>query len=118
MSDDVRTYKRETSYDVSVWPPEIECIDSDTWKLIVDYRGNDLWSVNRGAVCLNASEEWDWEMRPSERDDEWIASHRFSLQKALVLAAKHAPNVTINGLTAVEVLARHTERYPDGRCHP
>jgi hypothetical protein len=110
------THARVRCYDVSVWPDEIECMDSETWKLTVEYRGHDLWSVSRGHACLNADEEWDWEMRPSERDDEWLTSHRFSLQKALLLAEKHAPDVTINGMTATEVLERHRQRHPDGNC--
>jgi hypothetical protein len=109
-------WARVRSYDVSVWPDDIECLDSETWKLTVEYRGRGLWAVTRGGMrtCLNADGEWDYEMRPSEREDEWLAAHRFSLGDAIDLARRHAPDVTINGLTAVEVLARHRERHPDG----
>ena len=107
-------YTRPTAYDVSVWPEAEECIDSDTWKVTVEYRGHGKWAVMEGPYCLSAAGEWGYEMRPSERDDEWLATHRFPLDDALDLARKHAPDVTVNGMTATEVLARHRERHPDG----
>lgn len=108
-------YVRPAAYDVSVWPEAEECIDSETWKVTVEYRGHGLWAVCRAVRrCLNAAGEWDYEMRPSERDDEWLAAHRFPLDAALDLAREHAPHVKINGMTATEVLARHQERHPEG----
>ena len=104
-------YARVTSYDVSVWPEGIECIDSETWKLTVEYRGHGKWAVTRGRSCLGSDGRWDWEVRPSEREDEWLATHRLPLGEALDLARKHAPHVTINGLTATEALARHRARH-------
>lgn len=109
-------YERVTSYDVSVWPPSIECIDSETWKLTVEYRRRGLWAVCRLSCCLHADGTWQREIRPSERDDEWLAVHRFPLERALELAREHAPSVTVNGMTAAFVLARHLERYPEGDC--
>jgi hypothetical protein len=115
-SDGVWVHAR--SYDVSVWPPEIECMDSDTWKLTVEYRGAGRWAVTRGGwqLCLGSDGEWDRERIPSERDDEWLATHRFALAEAIALAHEHAPKVTINDMTALEVLARHRARHPDGKC--
>lgn len=110
-------YARARSYEVSVWPDDIECMDSGTWKLTVEYRGGGLWAVLRGGACLGSDGQWDWEPLPSSREDEWLATHRFPLDAALDLARKHAPGVTVNGMTAVEVLARHRERHPDGNCH-
>lgn len=109
-------WARVRSYDVSVWPDDIECIDSETWKLTVEYRGHGKWAIVRGRSCLGSNGEWDWEMRPSEREDEWLAAHRFPLAEALDLARRHAPAVKINGMTAVEVLARHREQHPEGGC--
>jgi hypothetical protein len=105
-----------TSYDVSVWPPGEECMDSETWKLTVEYRGRDRWAVTRGGMrtCLNASGEWDYEIRPSEREDDWLTTHRFPLGEALELARQHAPLVMINGMTAAEVFERHQQKHPDG----
>ena len=109
-------WARVRSYDVTIWPEDIECLDSETWKLTVEYRGHGKWAVTRGGMqtCLNIDGEWDYEMRPSEREDGWLASHRFPLGEALDLARRHAPLVMINGMTAAEVLARHRERYPGG----
>jgi hypothetical protein len=112
-------WARVRSYDVSIWPDEIECLDSETWKLAVEYRGRGLWAVTRGRytrACLSKAGKWDWEILPSERDDEWLAGHRFTLDEALAVAAEHAPNVTINGMTAAEARERHRQRYPDGKC--
>lgn len=113
-SDGVWVHAR--SYEVSVWPPEIECMDSGTWKLTVEYRGKGLWAVTQLSQCLGADGTWEWERRPSGQDDEWRAAHRFPLGAALALAREHAPGVTINDMTALEVLARHQQRHPDGKC--
>jgi hypothetical protein len=110
-------WARVRSYDVSVWPDDIECMDSETWKIAVEYRSRGKWAVVRpGRVCLGSDGEWGWESIPSEREDEWLATHRFPLAEALDLARKHAPDVKINGMTATEVLARHRVRHPDGGC--
>lgn len=49
----------------------------------------------------------DYEMRPSEREDEWLAAHRFDLDTALELAKATAPNVTVNGFTVEKALAMY-----------
>jgi hypothetical protein len=105
----VAVYTRVTHYDVTIWPPGLEGIDSEAWKVTVEYRGHGQWSVNRGRACLNAAGEWNWERIPSERDDDWLAAHRFSRAEALRLARDHAPHVVVNGVTVTQVLARHQE---------
>jgi hypothetical protein len=118
-------FARIRSYEVSVWPDEIECMDSEVWKITVAYRGHGMWAVVRGGdgsrgIVLGVQSDlhaWHIEPRPSERDDDWLAGHRFPLDAALDLARVHAPKVTINGMTALEVLAWHRERHPDGNCH-
>lgn len=75
----------------------------------VEHRGRGTWAVvqqGEPAPCLSSDGEWDWEMRPSERTDEWIATHRFDLDAALRLAEEHADRLTVNGRTAADVLAR------------
>jgi hypothetical protein len=109
-------YARPTSYDVSVWPPGIGCADADTWKLTVEHRGRGEWAVMRHRICLGSDGEWSWESIPSEREDDWLATHRFPLAEALDLARRHAPDVRINGMTATEVLERHRQRHPGGHC--
>jgi hypothetical protein len=110
-------YVRATAYEVSVFPDEFE--DASTWTIAVEYRGADRWAVMRRAgsrTCLNRDGEWVWEISPSERTDEWLAEHRFGLDEALLLARDYAPGVTMNSLTAVEVLARHRARSEAGRA--
>jgi hypothetical protein len=114
---DPEVYTRPTQYQVSVWPGDLRdressAMDADMWAVTVEYRGMGRWAVLGSAGrCLSAGGEWDWEPRPSSRDDDWLAGHRFALDDALALAREHAPKVTINGMTALEVLARH---QPEG----
>ncbi|AGL13848.1 hypothetical protein [Actinoplanes sp. N902-109] len=54
----------------------------------VAWRGpGDLYAVLRYGDCLAADGTWDWEPRPSERDDAWKATHRFPYEQAVALAA-------------------------------
>jgi hypothetical protein len=101
------------SFDVTIWPeglisrPE-SAMDADTWKVTVEYRGNDLFAVCMPVrKCLGRDGTWDYEVRPSEREDDWLAAHRFPLDEALDLARQWAPRIKLNGMTAAEVLARH-----------
>lgn len=80
--------------------------DAGTWGLRVEWRGGDQYAVVRYDCCLSVTGEWDPEPNPSSRDEAWTATHRFSHQAALALAAQHAPHVRINGVTATEVLTR------------
>ncbi|GAA2686281.1 hypothetical protein GCM10010400_58240 [Streptomyces aculeolatus] len=93
---------------------EVSCLPTDhperhLWNLGVEYRGRGLWAVVRHSQCLGADGEWSWESRPSERTDEWLAGHRFSLEEALRLAEAAAPLVTLNGFTVSDVLRRGDE---------
>ena len=93
-----------TRYEVSLLP------EGDVNRLLytinVEYRGGDRWAVVRHRQCMNALGEWSWESVPSEREDEWLAEHRFDLDAALRLAKEHAPKVTVNGRTAVDACRR------------
>ncbi|MGW9375680.1 hypothetical protein ACWGVR_37385, partial [Streptomyces xanthophaeus] len=60
--------------------------------------------------CLGSDGTWEYEMRPSEREDEWLDAHRFDLDTALKLARDQAPLVTVNGFTVDDALKRLTER--------
>lgn len=90
-----------TEYEVSILPRDD--INRSAWSLNVAYRGHGLYAVIAHRCCLSSSGSWDYEAIPSEREDEWIAEHRFPLEEALRLAAEHAPNVVCNGKTAVEL---------------
>jgi hypothetical protein len=100
-------YVRPTRYIVNLLP------DADphghVFELAVEWRGDDRWAVLRHGRCLGINGEWDYELRPSEREDEWIAAHRFDLATALRLAKEAAPGVMVNGLTAAQALARLVE---------
>jgi len=112
------TFQRITEYKVSVFPDKmanskdmLAAEEADTWSLTVAWRGRDKWAVMTGMRrCLGTDGKWDWEPSPSNREDDWLATHRFDLETALRLAAEHAPKVTINGLTALDILAKHETR--------
>ncbi len=54
----------------------------------VAWRGpGDVYAVTRMRECLAADGTWDWEPQPSDREDDWIATHRFPYQQAVALAA-------------------------------
>jgi hypothetical protein len=98
--------QRTTEYAVSIFT---EADDPDgriglsSWELKVAYRGRSLWAVVHHSYCLNKSGGWDYEMRPTAREDDWLSEHRFLLLDALRLARAAAPNVTVNGWTAAEL---------------
>lgn len=95
-----------TEYQVSVFQEEDDpegYIGLSSWALKVAYRGRGLWAVTDRINCLSKSGTWDYEMRPSEREDEWLAEHRFPLEDALALAQAVAPSVTVNGRSAAEL---------------
>ncbi len=73
--------------------------------LTVEYRGRDRWAVKRHSQVLGSDGTWDYEMRTSEREDEWLATHRFDLDTALKLAKEQAPLITVNGHTVADALA-------------
>lgn len=95
---------RVTRYEVSVLPEDD--INYPVYAIAVETRSASLWAVVRHRMCLGADGEWDWESIPSERGDEWLAAHRFDRETALRLAQAAAPSVTVNGITAAQVLAR------------
>lgn len=94
-----------TEYDVSCLP--IDHPERFDFTIKVSWRGPDSWAVTDGLnTCLNSTGWWDYEVRNSERDDEWRATHRFDLETALALAKQQAPLMTCNGWTVEAVLAQ------------
>lgn len=98
--------QQASEYRVSVFT-EADDPDGDIglshWALTVAWRGRDLWAVLHHSYCLNKQGGWDYEMRPSAREDDWLGEHRFHLNEALELARKAAPDVSVNGHTAAEI---------------
>lgn len=87
--------------------PEGTSPDGHVFAITVEWRGRDRWAVTRHSMCLDNEGNWDYEMRPSEREDDWLATHRFSLDEALELAKAEAPHVTVNGFTVERALAMY-----------
>lgn len=99
---------RITRYEVSCIPPDH--IDADSFTIAVAWRGRDRWAVLlRGMWCLGTDGKWDHEPIPSERTDEWKATHRFDCETALKLAREAAPHVKVNGYTVADMLAREAD---------
>jgi hypothetical protein len=104
---------RPTRYEVNCLPEED--INARLFALTVEYRGRELWAVRRGTFhdCLGVDGTWDHEPNPSNRDDDWLAAHRFDLDTALRLAKEAAPKVTVNGWTVQRALAVRGEGSED-----
>ena len=97
-----------TRYVVSCFEPDDH--EGAHFNLAVEYRGRGLWAVVRHSQCLAADGTWSWESIPSEREDEWLATHRFDLDTALKLAKQAAPHITVNGYTVADALRMATKR--------
>ncbi len=70
-----------------------------SWMITIEWRGpGDLWAVMRLGRCLAHDGSWDLEPSPSNREDEWKASHRFTWDTAVTLAVEELPKLVINGL--------------------
>lgn len=95
---------KPTRYEVSAIPEDNR--NHHHFTINVEYRGDGKWAVCQDRYCLGVDGIWEYEMRPSEREDEWLATHRFDLDTALCLAREEAPKVTVNGITVAAVLAR------------
>ena len=95
---------RATRFEVSLLPEDDE--DYLLYVLTIEACGGDRWGVVRHQKCLGVDGEWSRKPALSEREDEWISSHRFDQETALRLAQEAAPQVTVNGTTAVEALRR------------
>ncbi|MEV7034565.1 hypothetical protein AB0N99_30590 [Streptomyces sp. NPDC093272] len=93
-----------TRYEVSVLPEDD--INRSVFTINVENRGNDRWAVVRHQQCMNAKGEWSWERVPSEREDEWLDEHRFNRATALELAKWAAPQIVVNGHTAIDAYRR------------
>lgn len=100
-----------TEYTVNAIPDGVDEADRSLFEIKVEWRGRDRWAVTRpGRRCLGTDGEWDWESLPSERTDDWLATHRFDLDTALRLAREAAPRVTVNGWTVAQVIADEQQR--------
>jgi hypothetical protein len=90
-----------TEYVVSVLPDDD--INRHVFAITVELRGVGQWAVTRHGSCLGADGTWDEGVKPHDRGDDWLNTHRFNLDTALRLARGAAPHVVVNGRTATEV---------------
>ena len=112
MEIDEPPYVVVTRLDVSCFPIDDE--DHHSFHVMTEYRGRGLWAVVNGfGQCLNTNNEWDWEMRPSEREDDWLSTHRFPRDEAVRRAREIAPLLRVNGWTVDQVMeARKADGQP------
>jgi hypothetical protein len=108
-STDPAAYIQATRYEVSLFPEDAE--PRRHFTITIEWRGTDSWAVLDGPYCLGRDGEWEYEPLPSNRDDEWIAAHRFDLDTAQRLAKQAAPHLTVNGRTALEAYRRNPPQH-------
>lgn len=104
---------RTTEVTVSAVPEDN--INHGHFSVAVQWRGGETYAVTRHRMCLGTDGEWDYEPSPSSRDDDWIATHRFSLDAATELAGRACLELTTNGYTVADVLARAEQAGRDCR---
>lgn len=81
--------------------------DSPHFTVYVRYRGAGRWAVMRyDRDALGVDGEFNWEPSPSNREDDWLDTHRFDLETAQRMAREVAPKMRVNGWTVDRVLAR------------
>lgn len=112
-----------TAVHTSIAAYSVSCVPDhpmagDLWEIEVLYTGcahfgvvkpeDQRWAVVlRDHWVLNRDGKWDPnDLLPGERDDEWIAAHRFDHDTALRLAQELAPGIVINGETAAQAARR------------
>lgn len=100
--------RQPVTYLVTVWPEGHECGDMMLFSLLVQYRGDGRWAVEQGWSSGSPKPvlgtDGNWHM-----DERGNPELRFTLDDALRLAEAHAPRITVRGVTAAQVLARHEE---------
>lgn len=74
--------------------------DDQHFAVTVEHRGEGQWAVCHMGYCFNAAGQSTYEPQVSNREEEWLAQHRFDLPTAIRLALHVAPLITCNGMTA------------------
>jgi hypothetical protein len=118
-TDRLEAIARPTTYEVTCLPDDP--YGGESWSIDVQFAGasrlgkpkppDQWWAVRlRGHWCLSRARTWDVEPLPSERDEDWLAEHRFSLEDALERAKTMAPDIVVNGMTPAGLLASRGQR--------
>lgn len=102
---------RVTRYEVSCLPEDD--INAYSFTIAIEYRGRGLWAVLDGPFAYDAEGRKSYEPRPSSREDEWLARHRFDLATAERIAVKVAKTMTVNGHTVADALATAASESAD-----
>ncbi|WP_372412511.1 hypothetical protein [Streptomyces luteireticuli] len=104
---------RVTQYTVTSLPEDLP--EAFAFDITVEYRGCGRWAVKWSGMCLGTDGEWEREPRPSEREEDWLAAHRFDEQTALRLARQAVPHLMVNGCTAADLVRLHAQRQDRNR---
>jgi hypothetical protein len=83
-----RTYTRTTEIAVCLLPYDHEEFDHFAVKVV--WRGGDFYGVFRMGQCVDKDGNWSYEPSVSSREDDWLAKHRFTLERALIIANTEA----------------------------
>lgn len=69
--------------------------------------GTERWAILDNPFCYNrVTQEWEYEVRPSERDDDWMAQTRMLLGEALPLAKRLCAEKKVQALNQIsQILA-------------
>lgn len=108
----VQPITQVTQYTIYALPLDL-CLDAYHWSIKVEWRAEGKWAIKHMSQCLGDDGQWDWEPSPSNREDDWLAHHRFDEQTALRLAQQAVSDICINGQTPADLLAKYTDRTGD-----
>jgi hypothetical protein len=109
-------HMRLTELTVSAVPES--SINHYAYAVTVQWRGEETYAVTHLGHCLGADGTWDYERRPSSREEDWRATHRFDYETAVRLAVEAAPRVVVNGRTALEAVARESSSPSSSSAWP
>ncbi|WP_040828896.1 hypothetical protein [Nocardia jiangxiensis] len=94
---------KTTRFDISCLPENHP--EQHAYTLQVEYRGRNKWCVRDGfGFCYDRDGNRSYESLPTNREDEWLAQHRFALMEALVLAKRLAPGIIRGGVTVEQTM--------------
>lgn len=101
--EDVKAHIHITQVSVSYLPADHP--DHVLFEVLVESRDlvNDRWAVLRHGRCLGRDGKWEYEPIPSNRENDWLAEHRFGYDEALALAVEAAAVLKVNGRTVQDV---------------
>lgn len=90
--------------------------DPDTrhFRVQVEWCGGDAWAVRWMDECWNGS-EWEWEASSSNREGDFLARCRFTLEEACAHARALPNTVKPNGATYAQWQSSRAKARPAGQ---